>query len=94
MSSHPPPPDRRRGPGFRPRATLALFYVALFFFLFAFLAILPELLEVLRGLPPGPEQEQAAAEAARRASRPLLSLVLALVTTGLGTHFHVLPGMR
>lgn len=88
------PPRRRRPPGFRPSFTLSLLYVAGFFFVYAFLMVLPQLLDLLSSMPPGPEQEQAARRIAHEGAHPLAAFLLSLATTALATHFQVLPGMR
>ncbi len=96
------PPDhplsaRRRAPPFRPSFTLALLYVAAFAVLYAFLFILPDLIPVLRDVPPGPAQEQIAREVAQKAFAPgyaYIPLVLALVTVAVGARFEFLPGLR
>ena len=88
--------SRRRAPAFRPSFTLALLYLGAFFVLFAFLLILPDLLAVLRDIPPGPEQEQMAREVARQAAKPRLlwAVGLALGAVGLGAYLQVLPGLK
>ena len=80
----------------RPRFTLALLYVAGFFMLFTLLSVVPELLPVLREVPPGPEQQQLAESVAREAARPRLlqGLLLALAAVGLGSYLRLLPGLR
>lgn len=90
--SRPVPSSR----GFEPRFTLALLYFFGFFFVFCFALVAPELWRVLDSMPPGPEQEAAAQEAARTALQPRLgiALALALVTTGVGIWARVLPGYR
>jgi len=89
-------PPRRRPPTFEPRFTLILVYLAAFFVLYAMLLVLPELLDVLGNMPPGPAQEEAAREATRDALRGRLLWVflLALVTSAVGAHYRVLPGLR
>lgn len=90
-------PQRRSRPApFRPSFTLALAYVAGFFALYALLMILPELLRVLAEVPPGPEQQELAAEAAREAARPRLAYALAaaLASVGLGSYLRILPGLK
>jgi hypothetical protein len=84
---------KRRPPPFRPRFTIGIFYLALFFFLFSFLQILPDLI-VLLELAPGPEQQNAATEAARQGSSPLASALLALLATSVGSYYQILPGMK
>ncbi len=81
---------------FQPRFTVGLFYLAGFFVLYCLALIAPELWQVLQTVAPGPEQEQAAADAARKAirGRLLLALLAALVTTALGGKAGWLPGMR
>ncbi len=89
-----PPPSRPQP--FQPRFTVGLFYLAGFFFLYCLALIAPALWQVLQTVAPGPEQEQAAADAARKAirGRLLLALLAALVTTALGGKAGWLPGMR
>lgn len=91
-----PEPYRSRAPTFQPRFTLSLLYLFGFFLLYCLLFIAPELYEVLRNVPTGPEQEQAAQEVARRAVRPRLpfALAAALVTTVAAARAGWLPGMR
>lgn len=84
--------QRSQGPRFRPRFTIGILYIAGFFFFFAFLQIMPDLIQLLE-LPPGPDQEVAAKELARRKSNPLLSLILAVVATGAGAYYEILPGL-
>jgi hypothetical protein len=62
----------------------------------ALVLIAPTLWHVMQTVPPGPELERAAQEAAREAARPrlLLALALALVTVVLGARSRVLPGIR
>lgn len=88
--------DRRRPPAFRPSFTLALLYLAGFFVAFAFLLIMPELVAVLRDVPPGPEQEAIAREVAQRVAQPRLvpALLLALGAVGLGSWLQILPGLK
>jgi hypothetical protein len=92
----PTPRPRSRVPAFQPRFTLMLLYLALFFFGFAFLLILPELLDVLASQPPGPEQEEAAKLAARKAleGRLVPVFLMALAAAGAGAYYRILPGMR
>ncbi len=95
MNKNSPEPKipRRTPPPFRPRFTIGIFYLVVFFFLFAFLQVLPDLIALL-GRPPGPEQEEAARQAARSGTNPLLSALLALVATSLGSYYQILPGMK
>ncbi|MGH0035192.1 MAG: hypothetical protein ACQGVK_09210 [Myxococcota bacterium] len=83
-------------PAFQPRFTLMLLYLAVFFFGFAFLLILPDLLDVLATGQPGPEQEEAARQAAQAALRGKLVpvFVMALAATGIGGYYRLLPGLR
>ena len=94
--SPPAPLPRRKGPVFRPSFTLALLYLAGFFTLFMLILILPELLDVLTEVSPGPEQRQIAERVAREAARPRLlpGLLLALGAVGLGSYLRLLPGLR
>ena len=94
MSAAPP---RRRPPAVpRPFFTLAIVYIFVFFFVYAFALVTPALLEVLRTLPPGPEQQAAAEQAAREAAegRMGLAFLLALATVVLGVWSRKLPGFR
>ena len=88
--------SRRRAPAFRPSFTLAVLYLGGFFLVFAFLMILPELLSVLRDVPPGPAQERIAREVAQRAAGPRLlwAVGMALAALGLGAYLQVLPGLK
>ena len=89
---------RARGGGavFRLRATLALLYLFAFLLLYCAALAAPAMVEVLRSVPPGPEQEAVAREAVRRAVGPrlLVAFVAALATTVLGARARVLPGFR
>jgi len=89
-----PQPGARKPPPFRPRFTIGLVYMAVFFVLFQFLQVLPELIDLLRTMEAGVAQQQAAEHAMRVGSSPLVSLVLALAATSLGSYYKVLPGMR
>ncbi|MFP6641090.1 MAG: hypothetical protein VCC04_12665 [Myxococcota bacterium] len=84
---------RRPQHKFRPRFSIGMIYLVGFFFLFAFLQILPDLVGLL-DLPPGPEQERAARELAREHSDPLTSLLLSVLATSVGGYYQVLPGLR
>ena len=99
-----PPPLRRSPPAFAPRFTLSLIYLFGFFFLYCVLLILPVLFEVQQGLPPdvdtnpaaGEAAVQAAAAAAQAAFQPRIwiAILASVLTTTLGAHFRVLPGLR
>ncbi len=86
----------RRPPAFQPRFMLTLLYLLGFFVLYSFALVLPELLDVLGEVPPGPEQEEIAKQVARQAARPRLlpAFVLALLTIGVGGYYKLLPGFR
>ena len=86
----------RSGAAFRPRFTVTILYFFAFLLLFCLAIAAPALLEVLREVPPGPEQEAAAHEAARRAVAPRLPVaaLAALATTAVGTVTRILPGLR
>jgi hypothetical protein len=92
----PPPYYRKKGTAFEPRFTLGILYLFGFFFVYCLLLVSPALLEVLRSVPPGPEQEEAARGAAREAVQPRLwiAVVASALSTVLGAHYRVLPGMR
>jgi hypothetical protein len=103
MSASPDRPPRRRdlGPSFRPRFTLMILYLALFFLGFALLLALPGLLEAFRTLPPSegpltPEELEVARRAAHEALRGRLgfAFLAAVAATGLGAWRGVLPGLR
>jgi len=88
------PPQRRAPPPFRPRFSIGIAYLAVFFVLFSFLQVLPGLIELLGSMQPGPEQQLAAERVMREGTSPLLSVVLSLGATALGSYYQVLPGMR
>jgi hypothetical protein len=83
------------GTTFRPRFTLSILYLFGFFFLYCLLLVAPSLWEVLQTVPTGPEQQEAAQQVAREVVRPrlLVAVVLSAVTTILGAHYRVLPGI-
>ena len=92
-----PTPHRSRPPAFRPRGMIAVLYLLFFFFAFGLLLVAPELLEKLRDVPPGPEQQALTQEAVHQAMgglRVQLAGALALLATVLGSYYQVLPGMR
>ena len=80
----------------RPRFTLLMLYLFAFFFLFCMILVMPALFEVLRTLPPGPEQEEAARIAARDAASGKLGMafLLAITVTGVGLYKRWLPGTQ
>ena len=80
----------------RPRFTLGMLYLFGFFFLFCMLLVVPALWEVLHGMPPGPEMQEAASRAARQAMQGKMALAFALATTatGIGMYRGWLPGTR
>lgn len=90
--------ERRRtvDAGPRPFFTLAILYLFVFFFLYAFALVAPALWDVAQNVPPGPEQEQAAFEASRAAAqgRLLPAFLLAVATLVAGAKFRFLPGLR
>jgi hypothetical protein len=95
------PPDhplagRRRAPAFRPSFTLSIFYLIAFFFLYAFLLTMPELLSLLRDMEPGPEQQEAAERVVREAFGPriIYAVLLAVGSVGLGSYLQILPGLK
>jgi len=75
---------------------VSLIYLFGFFFLYCLVMIAPALYEVAQTLPPGPEQEEAAKQAAQQAIQPRLAIAIAasVFTTTLGAHFKILPGLR
>jgi hypothetical protein len=86
----------RGGTAFRPRFTFTILYFFAFLLLFCAAFAAPDLLGVLRTMAPGPEQEAAAREAARRAVAPRLPIaaLAALATTAIGVATRLLPGFR
>jgi ABC-type sulfate transport system permease component len=74
---------------------IGVIYVLFFFLLYGLLFVLPELLDILERVPPGPEQEALAKRAAREAlgSNVYTALAAAIVTVALGAYYRVLPGM-
>jgi hypothetical protein len=91
-----PPYYRKVGTAFQPRFTLSILYLFGFFFLYCLLLVAPSLLEVAKTVPPGPEQQEVAQQVAREVVRPRLwiAVALAALTTVLGAHYRVLPGLR
>lgn len=77
-----------------------LLYLFFFFFLFALIFQLPDLVAAARELPPGgeltPEEREYAREVGRNALRGRIPLALgaAVVVTGLAIWRRVLPGLR
>jgi hypothetical protein len=95
--SHERPPYYRKvGTTFQPRFTLGILYLFGFFFGYCLLLVAPSLLEVLQTVPPGPEQQEAAQQIAHEVVRPRLwiAVVLSALTTILGAHYGLLPGLR
>lgn len=110
--ARPPPLDREalerarasrppRPPGFSPRFTLSLFYVAALLIVYGLLFALPDLLAGARSLPPGagelaPEELARAQEIAREAlqGRVPYAFAAALATFGLLVWRGWLPGVR
>lgn len=78
----------------RPRFTLGVIYLMGFFFAYCFALAAPALWQVLRTVPPGPEQQEIAAQAAQQAvqSRLWIALLAAAATTGIGLAKGLLPG--
>jgi hypothetical protein len=96
MSSPGPLPSRRSTPVFQPRFVLSLLYLLAFFVFYCFVLMAPELFEVLREVPTGPEQQKIAEEVARETIAPRLpiAIALALITVGSLGYAQRLPGMR
>jgi len=91
-----PPYYRKPRTGFQPRFTLSILYLFGFFFLYCLLLVSPSLIDVMRNVPTGPEQQEIAKEVVRASVRPRLwiAMLLSALTTTLGAHFGVLPGLR
>ena len=89
----------RRTEPFRPRFTLTLLYLALFFFLYGLLFAAPDLAPLLgdegRSLPPEVLQQRAR-EVTQHTMRGKVPLAFgaAVITVGLAAWRRVLPGMR
>lgn len=94
MSKPPLPRVSRRPAPFRPRFTISIAYLAGFALVFMALMSLPGLLEVLAAGGDEATMTARAAEVTRSQSRPMMALLLSLLTTGLGGYFEVLPGLR
>ncbi len=96
MSDPVPRPRIRRPPSFTPRFTLVILYLFAFFMATSLVLILPDLMDVLAELPPGPDQQQVAEERARAAmsGRLLPAFIIAVAAVALGTYYRVLPGLR
>ena len=64
--------------------------------LYALMLAAPALIEVARTVPPGPEQQEIAKQAAKEAlqSRLWMAAVAAIATVALGIRAGVLPGTR
>ncbi len=95
-SENRPPYYRKVGTTFQPRFTLSILYLFGFFFLYCLLLVAPSLLEVAQTVPPGPEQQEAAQQVAHEVVRPRLwiAVVLSALTTILGAHYRILPGLQ
>jgi hypothetical protein len=92
---------RHRTQPFRPRFTLMLLYLALFYVVFALLIALPYLLAAVQTLPPGgaeltPEELELARDTARRAfaGKAHWAALASVLATGAGAWYGKLPGLR
>ncbi len=87
---------RQQRAQFSPRFTVGLLYLFGFFFFYCMLFALPDMFEVLRNTPEGPEQQEAAMEAVRTATSRHLpyAVVASLITVSAGVWTRALPGMR
>jgi hypothetical protein len=89
----------RRIEPFRPRFTLTLLYLALFFFLYGLLFATPDLAPLLgeagRSLPPE-ELQQRARDVTQQTMRGKVPLAFgaAVITVAIAAWRRVLPGMR
>jgi hypothetical protein len=88
--------ERPGGAAFRLRYTLTVLYLFAFVLLYCLAIAVPAMLEVLRELPPGPDQQAASREAVRAVVGPrlLLALGAAVLTTVFGARARLLPGLR
>jgi len=75
---------------------VSLIYLFGFFFVYCLALIAPALYEVAQTVPVGPEQQEAAKQAAQQAVQPRLAIAVAasVLTTTLGAYFKLLPGLR
>jgi TctA family transporter len=99
-----PPPTRRPPPSFAPRFTLSLIYLFGFFFVYCLAMAAPALLDVLEGLPPEIETNEAAQRAAQQAAqratqqaiqpRLWVAVAASVFSTALGAWWGILPGLR
>ncbi|MCH7709900.1 MAG: hypothetical protein IH884_15540 [Myxococcales bacterium] len=89
-------PAQSRRPTFRPRFTLGIFYLLGVFFLYAMLLVMPEMIQALKTIPPGPEQQEAVTNMLQANMRPRLgiALVAAIATVLWGAVKGWLPGLR
>ncbi|TDI25757.1 MAG: hypothetical protein E2P06_04070 [Acidobacteria bacterium] len=89
-------PAQSRRPTFRPRFTLGIFYLLGVFFLYAMLLVMPEMIQALKTIPPGPEQQEAVTNMLQANMRPRLgiALVAAIATVLGGAVKGCLPGLR
>ena len=96
LPKNDPPYYRRPRSTFQPRFTLSILYLFGFFFLYCLLLVSPSLIDVIQNVPTGPEQQEIAKEIVRESVRPRLwiAMLLSAVTTTLGAHYRVLPGLR
>ena len=91
-----PPYYRKPRAAFQPRFTISILYLFGFFFLYCLLLVSPTLIDVLQNVPPGPEQQALAEAVVRKTVQPRLwvAVLLSALTTTLGAHYGVLPGLR
>ena len=97
-----PLPPRRPPPAFQPRFLMGMIYLVGFFFLYAMIGVLPDLLAAVGTLGSGPDEltpaeiERAESVARDAANRTVLvvAFVGALLTTVVGSYYRVLPGLR
>ncbi|TDJ14632.1 MAG: hypothetical protein E2O66_02750 [Deltaproteobacteria bacterium] len=89
-------PAQSRRPTFRPRFMLGIFYLLGVFFLYAMLLVMPEMIQALKTIPPGPEQQEAVTNMLQANMRPRLgiALVAAIATVLGGAVKGWLPGLR
>jgi len=90
---------RRRPEPFRPRFTIMILYLAVFFFLFGLLLAVPDLMEVIRQADALPEAElrERSRQITQRSlggGRVYLALAASAVCVGLGAWQRALPGLR
>ena len=89
-------PVQSRRATFLRRFWLGMFYRVCVFFLYAMLLVMTEMIQALKTIPPGPEQQEAVTNMLQANMRPRLgiALVAAIATVLGGAVKGWLPGLR